>query len=174
MQAAHGQAFVVAASHLILRRRQPSHALITVQVSALMSTWGPREDAVAHLSIACAGCVRPQRHSLHMVVSLAFPGALRLADSLRWFSRGASVGGAKVKLCIWAVCGSSGRPAVSPGMSGIRTAASGDKRWWCSGRRMAAGSSSAFRVWVVGVRWSRLANRWPSRRRLDHRRQKRR
>lgn len=38
--------------------------------------------------------------------------------SLRWFSRGASVGGAKVKLCIWAVCGSSGRPVVSPGMSG--------------------------------------------------------
>ena len=34
-------------------------------------------------------------------------------DSLRWFSRGASVGGAKVKLCIWAVWGSNGRPVVS-------------------------------------------------------------
>jgi hypothetical protein len=34
-------------------------------------------------------------------------------DLLRWFSRGASVGGAKVKLCIWAVCGSNGRPVVS-------------------------------------------------------------
>jgi hypothetical protein len=29
MQAAQGQAFVVAASHLILRRRQPSHARMT-------------------------------------------------------------------------------------------------------------------------------------------------
>ena len=29
MHAAHGQALVVAASHLILRLRQPSHALIT-------------------------------------------------------------------------------------------------------------------------------------------------
>lgn len=36
--------------------------------------------------------------------------------SLRWFSRGASVGGAKVKLCIWAVWGSNGRPPASPGM----------------------------------------------------------
>lgn len=26
-----------------------------------------------------------------------------LGDSLRWFSRGARAGGAKVKLCIWAV-----------------------------------------------------------------------
>lgn len=29
MQAAHGQEFVVAASHLILRRRHPSHARMT-------------------------------------------------------------------------------------------------------------------------------------------------
>lgn len=36
--------------------------------------------------------------------------------SLRWFSLGARAGGAKVKLCICAVCGSSGRPAFSPGM----------------------------------------------------------
>jgi hypothetical protein len=34
-------------------------------------------------------------------------------DVLRWFSRGASVGGANVKLCICAVWGSSGRPVVS-------------------------------------------------------------
>jgi hypothetical protein len=38
-------------------------------------------------------------------------------DSLRWFSRGASVGGAKVKLCICAVWGSSGRPVVSGGIT---------------------------------------------------------
>jgi hypothetical protein len=38
-------------------------------------------------------------------------------DVLRWFSRGASVGGANVKLCICAVWGSSGRPVVSVGMS---------------------------------------------------------
>jgi hypothetical protein len=38
-------------------------------------------------------------------------------DSLRWFSRGASVGGAKVKLCIWAVWGSNGRPVVSGAMA---------------------------------------------------------
>jgi len=35
---------------------------------------------------------------------------------LRWFSRGASVGGANVKLCICAVWGSSGRPVVSGGI----------------------------------------------------------
>jgi hypothetical protein len=40
-------------------------------------------------------------------------------DSLRWFSRGARVGGAKVKLCIWAVCGNSGRPVVSGGISSL-------------------------------------------------------
>lgn len=41
-------------------------------------------------------------------------GRLRRArNSLRWFSRGASVGGAKVKLCICAVWGSNGRPDVS-------------------------------------------------------------
>lgn len=37
-------------------------------------------------------------------------------DSLRWFSRGARVGGAKAKLCIWAVWGSNGRPLGSEGM----------------------------------------------------------
>jgi hypothetical protein len=37
--------------------------------------------------------------------------------SLRWFSLGARVGGAKVKLCICAVCGNNGRPAPSPGIS---------------------------------------------------------
>lgn len=47
--------------------------------------------------------------------------AERRVDSLRWFSRGASVGGAKVKLCICAVCGSSGRPVVSGGITLIAT-----------------------------------------------------
>ena len=56
------------------------------------------------------------------------------ADSLRWFSRGASVGGAKVKLCICAVWGSSGRPVVSPDMFGVLMTASGDQRWWCCDR----------------------------------------
>jgi hypothetical protein len=42
--------------------------------------------------------------------------AHRHRHSLRWFSLGARVGGAKVKLCICAVCGNSGRPAFSPGM----------------------------------------------------------
>lgn len=41
-------------------------------------------------------------------------------DSLRWFSRGASVGGANVKLCICAVWGNSGRPVVSVGISNLR------------------------------------------------------
>jgi hypothetical protein len=45
------------------------------------------------------------------------PGHGGAGDSLRWFSRGASVGGAKVKLCICAVWGSSGRPEVSVGIT---------------------------------------------------------
>jgi hypothetical protein len=45
------------------------------------------------------------------------PGQGGAEDSLRWFSRGASVGGAKVKLCICAVWGSSGRPEVSVGIT---------------------------------------------------------
>jgi len=43
-------------------------------------------------------------------------GATQREYLLLWFSRGARVGGAKVKLCICAVCGSSGRPVVSLGI----------------------------------------------------------
>jgi hypothetical protein len=47
------------------------------------------------------------------------PDAQWSEDSLRWFSRGASVGGANVKLCICAVWGNNGRPVVSVGMSNL-------------------------------------------------------
>jgi hypothetical protein len=63
-------------------------------------------------------------------------------DSLRWFSRGASVGGAKVKLCICAVWGSSGRPEVSVGITTQQRQASARtaqrRALWS---RFAAGSS---------------------------------
>jgi hypothetical protein len=47
-------------------------------------------------------------------------GASQCLDSLRWFSRGASAGGANEKLCICAVWGSSGRPLLSPGILAAR------------------------------------------------------
>jgi len=57
--------------------------------------------------------------------------------SLRWFSRGARVGGAKVKLCMGAVWGSSGRPATSGGMPSCclaRRAGQRGQRSWHEGR----------------------------------------
>jgi hypothetical protein len=61
------------------------------------------------------------------------------SDSLRWFSRGAKVGGAKVKLCIWAVCGSNGRPPVSPGMFGVVNVRDHCWRAWCGWCRNGSG-----------------------------------
>jgi hypothetical protein len=69
-------------------------------------------------------------------------------NSLRWFSRGASVGGAKVKLCICAVCGSSGRPVVSGGITLIGTTSRSGSD---SARPGAMGASSG----VVGYPLSR-------------------
>lgn len=67
---------------------------------------------------------------------------MQVRDSLRWFSRGASVGGANVKLCIWAVWGSSGRPPVSVGILGraVRDGSAGGEPGAWAGVEMAAGS----------------------------------
>jgi hypothetical protein len=73
-----------------------------------------------HLSNACVYYARPRRRSLGKSVSRHALRASQCLDSLRWFSRGASAGGANEKLCICAVWGSSGRPLLSPGMLAAR------------------------------------------------------
>lgn len=70
MQAAQGHELVVAASHLILRLLQPSHALITIcgqhfDVAELY----PAQAAMPNLLDACACYARPQRRNLHHMVS---------------------------------------------------------------------------------------------------------
>ena len=62
------------------------------------------------------------KNIVYTASSVASPaGGMWSEDSLRWFSRGASVGGANVKLCICAVWGNNGRPVVSVGISTLST-----------------------------------------------------
>lgn len=64
MQAEHGQVFVVAASHLIFRLRQPSQALITVWVLVFIAKTAPATWGKLYLSAAYGGCARQRTHSL--------------------------------------------------------------------------------------------------------------
>jgi hypothetical protein len=96
------------------------------------------QGMVPHLLDVCVYCARLRIHSL-MAKSVTFPqnARRRVMDSLRWFSRGASVGGAKVKLCICAVWGSRGRPVVSWVITSMcTTSRSGvparSQAWWLS------------------------------------------
>jgi hypothetical protein len=69
------------------------------------------------------------KHIICTLLSVTKPVHLQCSvDLLRWFSRGASVGGANVKLCICAVWGNSGRPVVSVGISTLFTQGSRKQR----------------------------------------------
>ena len=120
-----------------------SHHCSTLALAYLGSAVSHR--TMVHTFQAFVSIMLVYEYIVWRVLSVAFSHGARwhMMDSLRWFSRGASVGGAKVKLCICAVCGRSGRPVVSCGIPSMCTTsrsgvpARGLARWL-----QAAGSSA--------------------------------